>query len=66
MRAVKLTVQIGNDRVLNLQLPADVPSGMAEVIVLYEETSVSSKPYSLEEFTQHPPEVDIPRRGERD
>ena len=62
MRAIKLTTRIGDDHTLNMRLPADVPPGTAEVIVLYPETPATGKPRSLEEFMQHLQEVDLPRR----
>lgn len=62
MRAIKLHAQVSPEHTLSLQLPADVPPGMAEVIVLYPETPATGKPRSLEEFMQHLQEVDIPRR----
>ena len=66
MRAIKLPAQISAEHTLSLQLPADVPPGMAEVIVLYPETPAVGKPRSLEEFMQHLQEVDIPRRTQEE
>ncbi len=66
MRAIKLHAQISPEHTLNLQLPADVPAGMAEVIVLYTEASATGGPRSLEEFMQHLEEADIPRRAKED
>ena len=62
MRAIKLPARISAEHTLSLQLPADVPPGMAEVIVLYPETRATGKPRSLEEFIHHLQEADIPRR----
>ncbi len=62
MRAIKLTAQISTEHTLHLQLPADVPPGMAEVIVLYPEAPVSDKPRSLEEFMRRLQKADVPRR----
>ncbi len=62
MRAIKLHAQINAEHTLSLQLPADVPPGMAEVIVLYSETPVTGKPRSLEEFMQRLQEANIPCR----
>jgi len=62
MRAIKLPARISAEHTLSLQLPADVPPGMAEVIVLYPETRATGKPQSLEEFMHHLQEADIPRR----
>jgi hypothetical protein len=66
MRAIKLTAQVSPEHTLSLQLPADVPPGMAEVIVLYSEASATGRPRSLEEFMQHLEEADIPRRTKED
>ena len=38
MRAIKLTAQISTEHTLNLQLPADVSPGLAEVIVFLPAT----------------------------
>ena len=62
MRAIKLPAQISAEHTLSLQLPADVPPGMAEVIVLYPETPAAGKPRSLEEFMHRLQEANIPRR----
>ncbi len=62
MRAIRLPARISDEHTLSLQLPADVPPGMAEVIVLYPETPAVGKPRSLEEFMQRLRDVDIPRR----
>lgn len=62
MRAIKLTTRIGDDHILNLRLPDDVPAGMAEVIVLYPETPAIGRPGSLEEFMRRLQEANIPRR----
>lgn len=66
MRAIKLLAQVSPEHTLSLQLPVDVPPGMAEVIVLYPETPAAGKPRSLEEFMQHLQEADIPRRTQEE
>lgn len=39
MRAIKLEAEVGSSRSLRLELPEDVPMGLAEVIVLVPEES---------------------------
>ena len=46
MKALKYQVQIGRDRRVVLDVPAETPEGMAEVIVL-----VSEEPRAPEDFT---------------
>ena len=62
MRAIKMTASISAEHTLSLKLPAGVPVGMVEVIVLYSEAPATDKPRTLEEFTQRSQEVDIPCR----
>ena len=52
MRAIKLIANIGDDHRLNVQLPDDVPPGMAEIIMLFPEAPLTDKTSSLREFTE--------------
>jgi hypothetical protein len=52
MRAIKLHAQISAEHTLNLQLPADVPPGMAEVIVLVPVPEPVNKPDDLQAFME--------------
>lgn len=50
MRAIKLPALISAEHTLSLQLPADVPPGIAEVIVLVPVPESVNKPDDLQAF----------------
>ncbi len=52
MRAIKLHAQVSPEHTLNLQLPADVPPGMVEVIVLVPVPKATDKPDDLQTFME--------------
>ncbi len=52
MRAIKLHAQVSPEHTLSLQLPADVPPGMAEVIVLVPVPEATDKPDDLKTFME--------------
>lgn len=52
MRAIKLTANIGDDHRLNVQLPNDVPPGIAEVILLFSANESVNNLNDLKSFTE--------------
>ena len=60
MQAVKLKAKVGPDHRIEIELPAEIPEGEVEVIVLAAEVSSPPGARSLREFFE---EVDqLPRR----
>jgi hypothetical protein len=60
VQAIKLRAKVGPDHRIELELPAEIPEGEVEIIVIAEETSSLSETRSLREFFE---EVDqLPRR----
>lgn len=52
MRAIKLTANIGDDHRLNVQLPDDVPPGIAEVILLFPVNASINNLNDLQSFME--------------
>lgn len=52
MRAIKLTANIGDNHRLNVQLPNDVPLGMAEVILLFSTNEAVNNHDDLNSFME--------------
>ena len=66
MRAVKLNVVITDDHKLSLELPADIPAGPAEVVVLVPEPKSDQSTSSLMDFLEKLEQSDHPRRSKEE
>ena len=53
MKTIQAVVNVGEDRMLTVQLPADLPTGEHSVVVVIEEQPDRRPAFTMKEFPSH-------------